>query len=44
MFRLTYLISLKDEKYEKRLIDEMRTRNGNLEISVSLQESENGEL
>lgn len=34
MFRLSYRIEMKDVKEEKELIDELRTRNGNLEISV----------
>ena len=39
MFRLTYNISLKDPKKEKAMIDMIRTRNGNLDISVSTQDS-----
>lgn len=35
--RLTYNIKLKDAASEKALIDELRVRNGNLEISSSLQ-------
>lgn len=35
MFELQYSISLKDEKKEKELIDEMRCRNGNLTIMCS---------
>lgn len=34
MFRLTYKIELKDIKEEKEFIDELRTKNGNLEISI----------
>ena len=34
MFRLSYKIRMKDRKEEKAFIDELRTRNGNLEISV----------
>ncbi len=34
MFRLSYKIEMKDMKEEKEFIDELRTRNGNLEISV----------
>lgn len=37
MFRLTYDIILRDEKKEKEFIDEIRKRNGNLEITVSKQ-------
>ena len=34
MFRLSYLVRMKDSKAEKAFIDELRTRNGNLEISL----------
>ena len=34
MFKLSYRVVLKDQKQEKSFIDELRTRNGNLEISV----------
>ena len=34
MFRLSYKIRMKDPAQEKALIDELRTRNGNLEISL----------
>lgn len=44
LFKLTYNVSMKDEKTEKQLIDELRTRNGNLEISVMRQESRAEEL
>lgn len=44
MFRISYDITLKDPTLEKQMIDELRCRNGNLEISVSLQESNQGEL
>lgn len=39
MFRLTYNIALKDTSKEKEMIDELRCRNGNLEISISRQET-----
>ena len=39
MFRLTYNISLKDPKKEKAMIDMIRTRNGNLDIMVSNQDT-----
>lgn len=38
MFKLTYNVTLKDKYEEKDFIDELRCRNGNLEISMSLQE------
>lgn len=44
MFKLTYDIELKDKKLEKEMIDAIRVRNGNLEISVSNQEVPNSEL
>ena len=34
MFRLSYRIRMKDPVEEKAFIDELRTRNGNLEISI----------
>ena len=34
MFQLTFKIQMKDSNEEKALIDELRTRNGNLEIAV----------
>ena len=44
MFRLTYDIVLKDAAKEKELIDKLRQRNGNLEISVSKQTTVTTEL
>ncbi len=44
MYRLTYHITLKDPATEKQMIDALRCRNGNLEISVSAQETAVGEL
>lgn len=44
MFRLTYHVTLKEADREKELIDQLRTRNGNLEIVVSRQETGNTEL
>ena len=37
MFRLTYEVVLKDTAKEKEMIDKLRCRNGNLEITVSRQ-------
>ena len=34
MFRLSYKVQLKDPRDEKAFIDELRTRNGNLEIAL----------
>ena len=34
MFRLSFLVRMKDAKEEKAFIDALRTRNGNLEISL----------
>ena len=39
MYRLTYNITFKDAGKEKEFIDKLRCRNGNLEISVSRQET-----
>jgi len=44
LFKLTYNLTLKDTSAEKEFIDKLRCRNGNLEISSSLQETKNGEL
>ncbi len=38
LFKLKYLIDLKGGVFEKELIDELRTRNGNLEIRLSTEE------
>lgn len=40
LFKLTYNISLLDLCFEKELIDALRCRNGNLEISISNQETD----
>lgn len=39
LFRLTYDLTLKDVHNEKEMIDALRCRNGNLEISLSRQET-----
>lgn len=39
MFRLTYNITLKSASVEKEMIDKLRCRNGNLEITVSKQDT-----
>ncbi len=44
MFRLTYQVILKDVNKEKKMLDQLRCRNGNLEIAVSNQESTSVEL
>lgn len=44
MYRLTYNVVLKDCSKEKEMIDKLRCRNGNLEISVSQQENIVAEL
>ena len=44
LFRLTYNLTLQDETKEKEMIDKLRCRNGNLEISVSRQETTAAEL
>ena len=44
MFRLTYNITLADAGSEKALIDDLRCRNGNLEILLSRQETLQAEL
>lgn len=44
MFRLTYDVTLCDAAKEKEMIDRIRERNGNLEITVSRQENRTAEL
>lgn len=44
MFKLKYSIVLKDIKQEKQFIDELRCRNGNLEIMISNREEVVNEL
>lgn len=41
LYKLKYSIILKKNKSEKDLIDELRTRNGNLEILIFKEEEEN---
>ena len=44
VFRLTYNLTLKDPAQEKAFIDELRVRNGNLEISLGRAEYRVGEI
>lgn len=44
LFRLTYQLVLNSPEEEKELIDKLRCRNGNLEISVSRSETASCEL
>ena len=44
MFRITYNIAMRDPAKEKEMIDKIRVRNGNLEISVSKQDTGIAEL
>ena len=44
LFKLTYNLTLKNKEQEKEFIDELRCRNGNLEITMSKQETVIGEL
>lgn len=39
LFRLTYMLVLQKDEAEKELIDKLRCRNGNLEISISVMET-----
>ncbi len=39
LYKLTYNVTLRDPKAEKEMIDQIRCRNGNLEISISTQEN-----
>ncbi len=38
LFKLSYEIELRDVSYEKQFVDELRCRNGNLEIIIGKQE------
>ncbi len=44
MFRLSYKIQMKDPSEEKAFIDELRTRNGNLEIALLPYTETQGQL
>lgn len=44
LFKLTYHLTLKEAAQEKAFIDDLRCRNGNLEISMSRQEVNINEL
>lgn len=44
LYRLHYNVTLRNLSTEKEFIDELRCRNGNLEISMSRQEENNYEL
>ena len=41
--KLTYDITLKNQNTEKAMIDELRCRNGNLEISIGIREMNPGD-
>ncbi len=44
MFRITYDITLKDAAQEKQFIDDLRCRNGNLEITVERTDLQTADL
>ena len=44
LFKLTYDLTLRNSDKEKEMIDQLRCRNGNLEISISRQETAISEL
>lgn len=44
LYRLTYKVTLKNEQDEKKLLDELRVRNGNLEVAIMNQEGNSDEL
>ena len=44
LYKLTYHLNLKDNSQEKAFLDELRCRNGNLEISIARQEVNVNEL
>ena len=44
LYKLTYQLTMKNADREKEMIDEIRCRNGNLEINVSKQDTMVSEL
>jgi hypothetical protein len=44
LYKLTYNVGMADGASERAFLDELRCRNGNLEIALSLQESAHEEL
>ncbi len=44
LFKLTYQLTLRNPENEKNMLDAIRVRNGNLELSISAQETPTGEL
>ena len=44
MFRLSYKVQMKDPSEEKAFIDELRTKNGNLEIALLPYTETQGQL
>lgn len=44
LFKLSYDVELKEADIEKEFIDELRCRNGNLEVAVSKQSNHSAEL
>lgn len=44
LYRLTYALTLAPDASERALLDELRCRNGNLEVALSYQEMSNNEL
>ena len=44
LFKLRYMVKLKNERDEKSFIDDLRCRNGNLEIAIMEKEESCNEL
>lgn len=42
MFELTYECRIKDESEQKQFIDELRVRNGNLNITMGMRPDSDG--
>jgi len=40
MFELTYIITIKNKELQKELLDEIREKNGNLMVSLSVRRFE----
>ena len=44
LYKLTYQLTMRNTDKEKKMIDRIRCRNGNLEINVSRQDTVAAEL
>ena len=44
LYEVTYKLQLKDQNEEKPFIDELRCRNGNLDITLGILDREKNEM